>query len=265
MTATSLHELPSEDESKQIAEDRKADAKKRYQKIKKSGEQEATSSMSIGWNVCYMRVHGLWGMLGFSSEEEARLASPVCRTTWYTNARLAEAFPGIDEEQFTSMKLTNAQALANLPESKRLSREWIREAGSDSIEKFAEKCDIALNGKSTASDGKERGTVLKMPMPMSSKTVIEAGLKEYAEKVGIEEGNTGKALELMIAERTGQTGLIQAVATTARRLKEAKALQDSGLSVEETLVKVYELIDEAILELAASLSAVQNLDSDTVQ
>jgi len=260
-----MHELPHEDEAKKVAEERKADAKKHFDAIRKAGATESTCSMRIGFNAYYLKTNNLFGMLGFKSEEETRIAAGVGRSTWYENLRLAEAFQGIDEEVFVSMKQANAKALAELPEAKRLSQEWIRDAGREPIEKFAERCDEALNGKSTASDGKERGTVLKMPMPVSSKTVIEAGLKEYAEKVGIEEGNIGKAMELMIAEHTGQTSLVEAVANTAKRLKEAKDLQHSGLSADETLTKVYELIDEAILELAASLASVQNLDSDTVQ
>ena len=160
------------------------------------------------------------------------------------------------------MKQTNAKALAVLPESKRLSREWIREAGADSIDVFEQKCEEAINGKATTADGKEKGTVLRMPLPQSSKTVIEAGLKEYAQRVGVED--TGKAMELMVTEHTGQVGLIEAVTTTAQRLKAAKELQNSELSAEETLVKVYELIDLAILDLAASLVSVQNLDSATI-
>jgi len=262
MTATSLHELPHEDEARKIAEERKADAIKHFNQIKKAGNMESTSSMRIGWNAYYLKSNNLFGMLGFKSEEEARIAAGIGRSTWYDCIRLAEAFQGVDEEAFVSMRQANAKALANLPESKRLSQEWIRDAGRDSMVDFDRKCDEAINGKATASDGKERGTVLKMPMPVSSKTVIEAGLKEYAEKVGVEEGNIGKAMELMVAEHSGQTSLVEAIANTARRLKEAKALQNSELSAEEVLVKVYELIDEAILELGASLAAVQNLGNN---
>ena len=257
---TPLYNLPDGEQAAQLAAERKADAKKHFNAIRKAGELESTSSMRIGWNAHYLKVNSLFGILGFSTEEEARIAAGVGRSTWYSNIALAEAFQGIEEEQFITMKQANAKALVNLPESKRLSREWIREAGSDSIEKFTEKCEVALNGKAKASDGKEHGTVLKMPMPQSSKTVIDEGLKEYASRVGVED--TGKALELMVTEHTGQVGLIEAVTTTAQRLKAAKQLQDSGLSAEETLVKVYELIDAAILDLSASLEAVQNLDSN---
>lgn len=265
MTATAMHELPNEDEAKKIAEERKADAKKHFDAIRKAGATESTCSMRIGWNAHYLKTNSLFGMLGFKTEEETRIAAGIGRSTWYDVCRLAESFQGVDEEVFVSMKLSNAKALAEFPESKRLSQEWIRDAGRDSMEKFAEKCDVALNGKATASDGKERGTVLKMPMPQSSRTVIEDGLKEYAERVGVEEGNLGKAMELLVAEKTGQTSLVEAIVNTAQRLKSAKELQNSELSAEEVLVKVYELIDESILDLASSLSAVQNLDSDTVQ
>lgn len=262
MATTPLHQLPDMADAKQIAEERKADALKHFKAIKKAGEMESTSSMRIGWNIFYLRSHQLFGMLGFATEDEVRKASGVGRSTWYSVSRLAEAFAGIEEEQFVSMKITNAQALADLPESKRLSREWIRMAGSDSIEDFALKVEEEKNGKAAPSDSKEHGTVLKMPMPQSSKTVIDAGLKEFAQRVGVED--TGKALELMVVEHTGQVGLIEALTNTAQRLKQAKELRESELSSDEILEKVYALVDDAILELSAALLAVQNLDSATI-
>lgn len=260
--STPLYNIPDSKQAAQIAEERKSDAQRHFKAIKKAGDMESSSSMRIGWNAHYLKTNNLFSILGFKSEEEARLAAGVGRSTWYSNISLAEAFQGIDEEQFISMKQFNAKLLADLPESKRLSREWIREAGSDSMEKFEAKCEAALNGKAKPSDTKEQGTILKMPMPQSSKTVINDGLKEYAQRVGVEDA--GKALELMVTEYTGQTGLLEAVTTTAQRLKQCKELRNSGLSSDEILEKVYGLIDEAILDLSASLASVQNLDSKTV-
>ena len=256
-----LYALPDE---KQIAEDRKADAKKHYDALRKAGAMESTSTLKIGFHAHYLKANNLFGMLGFESEDDAREASGVGRSTWYSVVRLAESFNGLEEEQFTSMKLANAQALADLPESKRLSREWIRMAGSMAISEFAEKVDAEMDGKARSSDGKEQSTSFKLSMPKSRKKVVDAGLHEYAEKLGLGE-DTSRALEVMVAEHTGQGSLVGSITTAVQRIKAARDLQHSGLSADEILAKVYEDLDQLILDFADALAAVQNLDSQTIQ
>jgi hypothetical protein len=260
--STPLYNIPNEQDAKRIAEDRKADALRHFKAIRKAGDMESISSLKIGWNINYLRVHNLFQMLGFGSEDEARKASGVGRSTWYSVARLAESFNGLEEDQFTSMKLTNAQILADLPESKRLSREWVRMAGSMGIEDFAVKIDEEMNGKARASEGKERSTILKMPMPVSRKTVIEEGAKEYGARIGLDENeDISRSIELMVIEKRGQTSLVQSITDAVQRIKAAKALSSSGLSADEILAKVYEELDAMVLEFAEALQAVQNSES----
>lgn len=259
--AAPLYELPSSGQAEKIAEDRKAEAKKHFEAIKKAGISESTSSLRIGWHAHAMKRDNLFGMLGYETDEEARVAADVGRSTWYANIRLAEAFNGLEEEQFVSMKQANANALSDLPESKRLSREWVRLAGSMSIRKFAVKAEEEMEGKAKPSDGKEHGVVLKMSMPASRKKSVESGLKEYAKSVGIDEGDTGKAVELLVIEKTGQVGLIEAITGAVQIIKVARELRDSGLSAEETLAKIYDLLGDMALLFNSSLESVQNLDS----
>lgn len=261
MHATALYDLPSTAESKHNAEARQAQAKKHFEIIKKEGEAHSRSSMRIGWHAYALKRDNMFGMIGFETEEESRIASEVSRTTWYANLRLAEAFNGLDEKQFVSMKWTNAVALADLPESLRLSREWVRMAGSKLIKDFAEKVDEAMQGKAKASDGKEQGVVLKMSMPASRKKVVESKLKEYAKSIGINEGDTGKAVETLLIEKTGQVGLIEAITNATARIKQAYELRDSGLSAEETLTKVYDLLGDMALDFNAALNSAQNEDA----
>ena len=128
----------SEDTAKEAAQ-RKAEAQKHFDIILKSGAMESVSSMRIGWHAAYLKKNDLFGILGFKTESEARQAAGVGESTWYANIRLAEAFEGITEAQFVSMKQASAKALSDLPESKRKDGSWIRWAGSMKIEDFAAK------------------------------------------------------------------------------------------------------------------------------
>lgn len=253
-----LYQLPSSDE---MAEELKAEAKKHFDALKKASGINSTSSLRIGWHAHRLKRKSLFGILGFETENEAREAAEIGESTWYANLRLAEDYDGLDEDQFCSMKQRNAKKMADLPESKRMSREWVRMAGSMPFKKFAPMVDEEMGDKAKASDGKEKATVLKMPVPVSRKQVIEDGLKEYAKSIGIDEGDPGKAMELLVVEKTGQMGLVEAITNAVQRTKEAIELRNSGLSAEETLEKVYVLLGDMILDFEAALNGVQNLDS----
>jgi hypothetical protein len=259
VTATPhLHELPDQREAAQMAKERKAEAKRHFSAIKKAADDESTSSMLIGWHAYMLKKEGLFGMLGFDSEDAARKAAGVGRSTWYSTIRLAEAFQGLEETTYVSMKLANAQALSDLPESKRLSREWVRMAGSMSIEDFQAKVDEVMEGKAKASDGKERGVVLKMPIPASAKDVIQSGLEEYAESIGIPKADTGKALELLVVEKSGQPSLIEAITNAIQLIKAAKKFEKENLSADELVKKLYDTMGEMALMFKKALDAAKN-------
>ena len=254
----------SEDTAKEAAL-RKAEAQKHFDIILKSGAMESVSSMRIGWHAAYLKKNNLFGILGFKTESEARQAAGVGESTWYANIRLAEAFEGITEAQFVSMKQASAKALSDLPESKRKDGSWIRWAGSMKIEDFAAKCDEVMDGKAKPSDTKERGVVIKMSVPKSRKESLEHHLERCATQMGINPDDKGKVVEMLAVERDGQTGLIEAITNAVQRIKAAKKLQEDNLSAEEALEKVNVLLDEMALEfhdaLTAASDGVQNLES----
>ena len=254
----------SEDTAKEAAQ-RKAEAQKHFDIILKSGAMESVSSMRIGWHAAYLKKNDLFGILGFKTESEARQAAGVGESTWYANIRLAEAFEGITEAQFVSMKQASAKALSDLPESKRKDGSWIRWAGSMKIEVFAAKCDEVMDGKAKPSDTKERGVVIKMSVPKSRKESLEHHLERCATQMGINPDDKGKVVEMLAVERDGQTGLIEAITNAVQRIKAAKKLQEDNLSAEEALEKVNVLLDEMALEfhdaLTAASDGVQNLES----
>lgn len=242
------------------AANRKREAKKHFEIICKSGGLVSVNSMRIGFHAHALKKDNLFGILGFEDENQAREAAGVGESTWYANIRLAEQFNGVAEELFCAMKQANAKALADLPESKRLTEYWLRRAATEPLTKFAEAIDSEMNGKSRASDGKE-GTVAKtFKMPKSRKKAVEQGLLEYGKQVGTE-GDESRTLELMVAEKSGTPSLIAAIRNAVERLKKIKELCESGLSSDEVLSQAIILNEESILEFAAALDAVQNLES----
>lgn len=238
---------------------RKARAKAHFDAIKKACTLQSSSSMSIGYHAYYLKKNNDFGVLGFASEDEARQAAGVGQSTWYDVIRLAGAFDGLEEKRFTAMKLTNAKALADLPQSKRMETTWLRSAEVDSIDNFHEKVAEEMRDKAKPSDGKEKPSAMKMSMPASRKEVIETGLKDYARAIGVED--TGKALELLVVERTGGPTLIGAISKSTDILKTARSLKQSELSTEEVAEKLYQAVDDVLIELAAAMEQVQNLES----
>lgn len=250
---STLYALPDEKQHQLIAEERKADALQHWEQVKKYGAMKSVSSMEIGFHAHYIKKNGLFGILGFEDEGQAMKASGVGQSTWFNTIRLAEAFEGLTEDQFTSMKLGNAEALADLPESRRKSREWVREAGADEIDVFRLKVDKELDGKARPSDGKERGVTMKMDMPLSRKTYCQEGLTEYAKEIGITNGDIGKALETLIVEKRNETSLIGSITNAVQRIRDIKALRNSYLSAEECLDRSFAILDEMAIEFAEAL------------
>lgn len=207
-----------------------------------------------------MKSENLFGILGYASEEDARDASGVGRSTWYNTIAIAESFKDLPEELFVTMKLVNAQAATDLPESKRLDREWVKKAEEMSEKEFAKLVDEEMNGKARRSDGKERTVKMSIDMPASRKTVIEAKAKDFAEAHNMDATDTGKVIEAMAVEATGGNTMTGAILNVVSRAKKIKELCESGLSSDEVLAQVIILNEETILECATALGVKQEAD-----
>jgi hypothetical protein len=207
-----------------------------------------------------MREENLFGILGFGSEEDARDASGVGRSTWYNTIGLASAFNGLPEDLFTSMKLVNAQTLSDMGESKRLDREWVKKAAELTEKQFSKLVDEEMNGKGRPSDGRERSVKMTIDVPASRKVVIEAKVKEFAEAHDMEASDTGKVIEAMAVEATGGKTMLDAILHTVQRAKQVKELAESGLSSDEVLSQVLIWNEETILECAAVLEVKTEAD-----
>lgn len=236
---------------------RKAEAKAHFDAIKEAGTLVSRSSMTIGWHAYRLKSDGAFGVLGFSDENEARIAAGVGESTWYANIRLAEQFKELPEKRFVSMKQANAKALADLPESERLSTTWIRMAETMKIEEFEAKVNEAMNGKARASDSKERSTTMKLSMPASRQAVIVEKAKEFAIAHGLEPGDIGKAIEVSLIEATEGTTLVSAITNAMAQIRAAKEVIRSPLSADEALGKVGEILDEVVLGFDAALNQQQ--------
>lgn len=241
-----------ETDSREI-EARKREAKFHWAQLVNANVLVSKNSLRIGFHARILKEKNLWGMLGHRDENEARLAAGVGESTWYATIRLAEQFGGADEALFTNMKLSNAKELGELPESKREDKQWLTWAAEESISKFKERCDEAMYGKARPRDSQETVRSMKMTMPASRKKVIEEKTKEYAVAVGINPADQAKVIEVALTEVTGGTSLVQAITTTVAKIKEAKELAHSGVSVEEALQQIEKTLDDVILELASAL------------
>jgi hypothetical protein len=252
MIAVSILEPQSEE-----AELRKKEAKDHWKAIQQSGPLVSTNSLRIGFHAAALKRNGLFGILGYENEKQAQEASGVKQATWFNVVRIADAFPNVEEKLFCAMKLTNAEELMDLPESKRLTEYWMRRAATDSIETFKAVVDEEMNGKEKPSNGREHIVTFSAKMPKSRKKAVEAGLLEFAKSVGVE-GDESRALELMVQEHTGGVSLIEAIKHAIDRIAAIKQLGSSGLSAEEVLEKAYAELDGIVSEFRSALESLQN-------
>jgi hypothetical protein len=158
--------------------------------------------------------------------------------------------------------LTNAKALSDLPDGKRVDREWLKSAADDSMKDFQAKVDLEMNGKTKPSEGKEPIQSFKTTMPASQKKNVEQGIKTYAAAVGLDPSNTGKVLETALVELNHGGGLIGTITTAVAKIKEAKAVAHSGLSADEALEKVERTLDELVIEFAQALEQASQRGSE---
>lgn len=241
---------------------RKDEASYHFKQIKQASVLQSRNSLRIGFHALALKDKNLWGILGYKDEGEAREAAGVSDATWYSTIRLAEFFKGIPEELFTSMKLSNAKALSDLPETKRQDKDWLKAAADDSLKVFQDKVDIEMNGKAKRSDTQEVIQSIKMTMPASQKKVVEQGIKTYAASVGLDPTNTGKVLETAMVELNQGAGLIETITTAVQKVKAAKETIHSGRSLEEVVEQVEKMLDEVVISFAAALNQASQRGSE---
>jgi hypothetical protein len=243
------------------AELRKKEAKEHWKAIQQSGPLVSTNSLRIGYHAAALKRGGLFGILGYENEKEAQEASGVKSSTWFNVQRIAEAFPNVEEKLFCAMRLSNAETLMDLPESKRLTEYWMRRAATDSIDTFKAVIDEEMNGKSKPSDGREKIVPFSVKMTKSQKKAVDAGLQEYAKAAGCE-GNEARAIELLVAEHKEGVSLVGAISHAIERIAAIKELGHGNLSAAEVLEKAYAELDGIVSEFRAALENLQNGNSE---
>jgi hypothetical protein len=246
---SNLQEMPQP----QGADELKRIAQEHFDAIKTAAVLESSSSLKIGYHAAWIKRNNRFGILGFRDEMEAMESAGVSKSCWFSVIHLAESFIDLPEELFCGMKLLNATALADMPESKRVDREWVKAATEKPVKDFKAMVDEAMNGKARASEGKERTTKLTIDMPVSRKTVIEEKAREFAQAHDMDPADVGKAIEIAMVEATGGSTMVGAIVNAVQRLKKVKELCESGLSSDEILGQVLELNEASILEFAAVL------------
>ena len=169
--------------------------------------------------------------------------------------------PSVEEKIFMCpMKLTNAEALMDLPESKRLTEYWMRRASMDSIDTFKAVVDEEMNGKAKPSDGREKIVTFSEKMTKSQKKFVDTGLQEISKELGCE-GNVAKTIELMVAERKEGVSLVGTITKAIDQIAAIKKFGGSNLSAAEVLEKTYSGLDEIVGEFRSALQSLQNLES----
>ncbi len=263
MPSAEVKQSDSEREAEEEAiRSRKDEAKYHWKHITQASVLQSRNSLRIGYHAAAMKEKGLWGMMGFRDEGEAREAAGVGESTWFSTIRLAESFKGIPEDLFTAMRLTNAKALSDLPEGKRQDREWLRKAAEESIKEFQKLVDVEMNGKAKDSDHKEHILSFKTTLPESAMKKVEAGLKTYAAATGLDPVNTGKILEVMVSEHTDGASLVGTITTAVQKVKAAKDVIHSGKSLEEVVEAVEKMLDDVVLDFAAALEQASQRGSE---
>lgn len=242
------------------AEDRKSEAQKHWKAILQSSPLLSTNSLRIGFHAAALQRENLWGVIGYTDKTEAQKHSGIKESTWHNVIRIAEAYPGVDEKLFVAMKLTNAQTMMDLPESKRLTEYWLRMAATDAMEVFKEKIDQEMEDKARPSDGRERSVEFRAKMPKSRKKFVDDGILQFAESVGYK-GDISKGLELLVAEHREGVSLIESIRKAIDHISNIKKLKDSGLSADEVLEKADAELNEMLTVFTEALQGVQNLES----
>ena len=154
------------------------------------------------------------------------------------------------------MKLSNAEALIGLPESKRLTEYWLRRASTDPISVFREAVEKETEGKRLAGDSKEKVVSISIKASSSQRKVIEAGLQEYSVRIG-EPGHIAKAAEVLVAESQQGVTLIEAITKAISKLHAIKGLSNSGKSADEVLAETHQGIDEVVESFRHALEITQ--------
>jgi hypothetical protein len=251
-----LTEIPSNLALLESPELRKKLAQHHFEIICSSVALLHSSSLRIGFHAFELKRHQLFGILSYRTEEEAREAAGVGRSSWYANIRLAELFFGVEEELFCSMKVVNAAVLADLPESVRTTEEWVRAAAEDSVKEFRAKVDKELEDKARVSDGKEAVVCLKISMPISRRRVIEEHLTAFAEEMDIED--LGRVLELILEERSQGATLIGSIQKALGEASTLKRMEGSDVSADEALRVLYDGLTGIVAILLAALESLQS-------
>jgi hypothetical protein len=214
------------------------------------------NSLRIGFHAYELERQTLFGILGFGTEEECREATGTGRSTWYLTKGLARLFYGVQERLFCAMKVTNAEALADLPQSVRITEQWVRAASLDSLKEFQGKVDRELDGRAKVSDGKEGSVNLKISMPLSRKQVIEQHLQDIAEEM--DEADLGRVLELILEERSQGLTLVFAIQKALESIAGLKRMEDTQKSADEALEAMQSGLSAIVDILLAALQSVQS-------
>lgn len=239
-------------------EQRKLEAQALDKKIDTAAVSHNKRSMEIGWYGCEAKRKNIFGILGFGSEEDYRIAKMIGRSTWYDMIGLAEKFESIKMSLFLTMKAVNAKLLAKLPKDTRLDEKLIEKAATLTAKKFEKYLlDKGYTQKDEPEpDGtditkvKEIPVTFKMQMFQRRMDFIMQGIQTFQARHQITDPS--QALELMVGEYSD--GASYASFFTDSLPKLTSILKEDSGSAEDYGAKMKRALEDHIVAISEVLS-----------
>lgn len=245
-------------QDKDDAEQRKLKAQALDKKIDTVAVSHNKRSMEIGWLGSEAKRENIFGILGFPSEEEYRIAKMIGRSTWYDMIGLAEKFDSISMKLFLTMKAVNAKLLAKQPKEIRLDEKFIEKAATLSAKKFEKY--LADKGVIQKAEPEPDGTdiskvhempvTFKMQMFQNRLNAIMDGIRAFASQHQITDES--QALELIVVEVSGSKHYASIFTESIPRLK--AVLEEDGGSLEEHDARMKRALEDHIVAISEVLS-----------
>lgn len=198
--------------------DRNEEARVCDAKISEAEHNRKKYSMIIGWYGHRLKARNLFGELGYESEDAYVGSRELARSTWYRMVRLGMEFSQLALDEFLTMTVENAEALADVQPEHRYNQELLEAAATQKNAVFLRtlaEFGAVLAGR-PPSDAR---SPMSFHLTKSQTIAIRSGLKEWMTAHQITD--EGEALEMLVAEYSDRDTLIGTYHDTIDLLRQA--------------------------------------------
>ncbi len=165
-----------------------------------------------------------------------RLSLDIPEATYYKWVRISGLLPDLSLEEFEAIRVTNLELLTQIEQEQWHDYPWLEEARTLDAQALADR--IASRNLANGN-GREPMVYYREKIPYSSLKMIETAVEAFREKHDLT--STGRALELLIADKVTEPDIVLADYVEIRRM-----LSDFGLLLQQECVvslKVYNALD----------------------